>query len=189
MRFFDRPAPFNSLVTAATLCLCTAISHTQASQIDFSLSDEMIELDYQQGLGSNLTGEVSILHADVDKQVSDILSLGIFVNGKAQAASFQAGGKFFYLDGERVDAHGLALGIDGQYNFTPKLYASASAFYSPNIINGGDFEKYTEADVRLGFSPTSNASIFIGHRHTEASINKFDYEPYQGIMFGFSAKF
>ncbi len=177
-----------SFLTAATLLSI----NTHASTIDVALSNDMIELEWQEDLGSNLSGGLSFLHADTDdngKQKTDIISGDFFLNGKEGMIEYQMGSKLYFMKGKKTDAHGALLGGALDVNFTTKFYVDASAFYSPDIINGGDFEQYIEAKASIGFKPTTNAKLYIGYKYTEASQGKFEYEPYQGIMFGFGARF
>ncbi len=162
---------------------------TFASELDIALSNEVVEISWLENLGSNLTGGASLLHADVDKQKTDILTGEFFANAETGAAEFQMGGKVYYLKGDDVEAHGLSLGADAKFNFTKVFFIQGSAFYAPDIINGGDFETYIDADAKVGANLSPNAKLYLGYRYTEASQGKFDYEPYDGVVFGFGVKF
>ena len=178
------------LTKATTICsLAFLTAQSFASSVEFALSNEMIALQWQEELGSNISGGLSLIHADVDKQKTDILSGDFFLNGQQVNIEYRMGGKLYYLKGKKIEAHGLSLGGDFTYNFSDKFYADIGAFYSPNIINGGDFESYIEANTSVGIKPSNNAKLYIGYKFTEASQGDFDYEPYQGIMIGFGAEF
>ena len=170
------------------------LSHNAlASSVDVSLSNEMFQIEWQEDLGSNISGGISWLHADTEekrrKLKTDIVSGDVFLNGQEGMLDFKMGAKVYYMNGEKVEAHGLLLGGNIAINLSKKLYADVEAFYSPNILNGGDFEKYIDAQISAGFKPSNNSKIYLGYKHTEASQGKFDYDPYQGIIFGFGANF
>jgi len=177
---------------AAISSLVFLSSQSLASSVEFALSNDMIELQWQENLGSSISAGLSLIHADVDKQKTDVLSADFFLNGVEGSIAYRMGGKLYYLNGkdiEKVEAHGLSLGGDITYNITTRFYADIGGFYSPDIINGGDFEHYTEARTSIGFKPSNNSKLYIGYRYTEATLDKYDYEPYQGIMIGFGAEF
>ncbi|MCK5881463.1 MAG: hypothetical protein KAG18_06270 [Sinobacterium sp.] len=179
------------LLTAATSVSATAT----ASTIDLALSSDIIEFQWQEDLGSDLSGGLTFFHADTEEhgstQKTDYISADFLFNGTEGIVEYQMGGKIYYLTGKKVDGHGASVGGDVSVNFTKKFFADVTAFYSPDIINGGDFENLTEASTSVGFKPSDNAKLYVGYKYTSASVEniKEKYKPYQGIILGFSARF
>lgn len=191
-----RPYSLAHLATATIFSATTAISlSAQASSIDLAISNDVISFEWQEDLGSSISGGISFLHADTEEhshsQKTDIISGDVFVNGSEGIIDFRMGGKLYYIKGKKVEGHGISIGGDITVNFTEKFYADAGAFYAPDIINGGDFDSYIEANTSVGFKPSNNAKIYVGYKYTAASQEKVkdDYEPYQGIVIGFGAQF
>lgn len=168
------------------LTLCTVSTVATADNIEFSLSSDMVEAQYQTDFGKSYNTRINWLHADQDNIKSDLLGFGLYASNTSGQISTNLGGRAFWLNGEdSLKAHGLALGGSVAFAITPELSIGAGLLYSPDIINGGDFETYYDAEVRLGYKVMEHASIFVSYKNTEASINKFDYEIYKGGAVGF----
>ncbi len=169
----------------ALFTLLSFSSITYADNLEFALSDEVIEATMQNFYSDSFSSQAALLHADDDKQTSDLISFGLFANGKTGSVRTHLGGKLFWMEGEKVDSRGLALGGAVDAFLTPKLFIVGSIFYAPDITTGGDFDNYLDLGVKLSYQILENTALFIGVRSIEVEKDNFDYEVYEGLLFGF----
>ena len=168
------------------LCIMAASSYAQANHMQFALSSDMVEVNYQANLGKNYNTQATWLHADDEGLKSNVLGLGLFASNQAGRWTSNLGGRAYWMDGEN-DSNSYGIGLGGSIGFAiaPKFSVGAGLIFSPDVINGGDFENYYDAEIRADFKVMQHATIYIALRSTEASINNFDYEIYNGGAFGF----
>ena len=166
------------------------ISHlSSADTLDLSLSDQMVEIDWRREIGNAAVAELSYLHSEDNREDSDIVGVGLFITTSAQQFDIRMGGKLFYFFSKDIDSTGVSLGADANYRLTRQFFIGGSAFYSPDILTWGDFDNFIESDIKVGFKPANNASLYIAYRYLEGSQGKFDFEPYDGLLIGFAADF
>ncbi|MGC3982575.1 MAG: YfaZ family outer membrane protein [Steroidobacteraceae bacterium] len=160
-----------------------------ASSLDLGLSNELAMATYQMDFNSDVRLQGSLLHADVDDQRSNVLSVGFLVGQNTGNVQPYVGAKVVALDGEHANAYGLALdgGID--FNVAPRLWLGASAAYSPNVVLGGDFDTYYELGARVGYQIIPQAQAYLGFKDVQAKKDSFHYEAYQGVVVGVKFSF
>ena len=66
-----------------------------------------------------------------------------------------------------------------------KLYLGGKFLYAPDVTTGGDFDSYMEIGARASYKLLENAEIFLGLESIEADRNDFEYEAFEGLLFGF----
>ena len=156
-----------------------------ANDMEFAISDEMAEASYQAYYSNNFNTRLSLLRADDDNLESNMLDFGLYANGNTGRVRSHLGGKLFWLDGEKVDIRGIALGGAIDAFLAPKLFLVLSAHYAPDILTGGDLDNYTDYGLRLSYQLLDNAAVFIGYRNITAEKGKYDYDAYDGGFAGF----
>jgi hypothetical protein len=92
------------------------------------------------------------------------------------------GGRLAYLDGEGNNREGYALGVGGSLRWVVPRYNRFAVygeyFWAPDVLSGGDAEKYVDTTIRLGYSVTRQAELYVGARYTGA-----DFDDRPSILF------
>jgi hypothetical protein len=173
------------LTRIIALTLISFPLHSKADDLGFSINNHYLEAKYQNYFGNNFSSQYAWVYANNDEQKTHLISMAFFAYNKSGAVDVYLGAKPYYFDGEKVDGRGIALGGAVNYHFVTKAYLSASAYYAPDILTGGDFENYTDASLSLGYRVLPNADLSLGYRFLEASRERYDYEIYNGMFFNF----
>jgi hypothetical protein len=169
----------------------TAFAH----EIDLSLNADALRLAYATSAGDGLRIDGGYL-GDSDK--GNVFHAGLQVVGDAAPGSQQLtagiGGRLAYLDGDGSKREGYALGIGGSLRWAVPRYnrfaVSGELYWAPDILSGGDAEEYRDATVRVGYSVTRQAEVYLGARYVSADYKdrpsiKFD----TGLHAGFNLRF
>jgi len=169
----------------------TAVAH----EIDLSLNADALRLSYATAAGDGLRIEGGYL-GDSDK--GNLWHAGLQVVGDADPGNQQLtagiGGRLAYLDGDGSKREGYALGIGGSVRWAVPRYnrfvVSGELYWAPDILSGGDAEEYRDGTVRVGYSVTRQAEVYVGARYVSADYKdrpsiKFD----TGLHAGFNLRF
>lgn len=172
---------------------------THAGELEFALSEDLIEASYQSFYAGSFSSTVSWLHTDIENadffkskvdQKSDMIGLSLFANSKSGRFRSHLGGKAFWLlhdvNSKSYNMHGIALGGAADFYIFPKFFIRGNVLYAPDILTGGDFENYLELGARAGYQLLPNAVIFIGYRYLEIELNDVDADVYKGGLLGFN---
>ena len=166
-----------------------------AHELDLSLNANSFRAGYAASVGSHVRLEAGWL-ADSDE--GDVVHGSFLVGGDAdpggQKLRAGIGVRLAWLDGEGGGREGYALGVGGTLRWIlPRLdrFALSGEYYwAPEVLSGGDAEKYVDGTIRLGYSVTRQAELYAGARYTGA-----DYEDEASVRFdtgfhgGFTLRF
>jgi len=169
----------------------TAVAH----EIDLSLNSGAFRVTYATPVGDGLRLEGGWLH---DTDEGDVAHAGFLVTGDAapggQKVTAGIGVRLAYLGGDGSQRDGYALGVGGSLRWVVPRYdrfaVSGEWYWAPDILSGGDAEKYVDGTVRVGYSVTRQAEVYLGARYTGA-----DYKDRPSILFdtgmhaGFNLRF
>jgi hypothetical protein len=180
------------LFSALLYCTMTA---AVAHEVDLSLNSDAVRAAYANAVGDGLRLEGGWLH-DGDK--GDVAHAGFLVTGDAspggQKLTAGVGIRLAYLDGEGSQREGYALGVGGLVRWVIPRYdrfaVSGEGYWAPDVLSGGDATEYLDGTVRLGFSVTRQAEVYLGARYTRADYGSrpdvlFD----TGLHAGFNLRF
>lgn len=197
MRNFCRLArPGLALLAILVLPLVLPRAALAASQeLDLSLNSDSFRVGYATAVNDALRLEAGFLHDSDDGQV---VHAGLVVTGEAMPGSQNLvagiGGRLAYLDGDGRDREGYALGVGGSVRWLIPRYErfalSGELYWAPNILAGGDAEEYVDSSIRLGYSVTRRAEIYVGARYL-----RVDYDQRPSVNFdtgmhaGFNLRF
>ena len=156
-----------------------------ADSMEFGLSNDMVEAVYQSDFGKNYNMRFNYLHADQDEFKSNSFGGGIYAQGKSGRFTSNLGGKVYWMEGSHTRSYGIALGGSVAFAITPEFSVAAGLLASPNIINGGDYERLYDVDIRASYKVMQHASLFLAYRDSEATADDFDFEIYKGAVLGF----
>jgi hypothetical protein len=188
------PAFMSSVVFSGVGLFCLAAT-AGAHEIDFSLNSNALRAVYATSLADNLRLDGGWLY---DSDEGDVVHAGLQVTGDAgtgnKSLTAGIGARLAYLDGDGSGRSGYALGVGGSLRWVLPGYdrfaVSGEYFWAPDVLSGGDAEKYVDGTVRIGFSVTRQAEVYVGARYTGADYNNrpsilFD----TGMHAGFNLRF
>ncbi|MEO7385892.1 MAG: YfaZ family outer membrane protein [Gammaproteobacteria bacterium] len=183
MRILVGPVPRDlpiAFIACATLLITLAVvKPVRAHELDLSLNDNAFRVSYAAVLRDNLRLDGGWLRDDDE---GDVFHAGFQVTGDAapgdQKMTAGVGVRLALLDGDGDNREGYALGIGGSVRWAIPRYNRFAVYgeyyWAPDILSGGDAEKYVDGTIRLGYSVTPQAEIYIGARYTGAD---FDNRP------------
>ncbi len=190
--------PFTTALVRTLLCsalLYRTVMPAVAHEVDLSLNSDAFRVTYANEAGDGLRLEGGWLH-DADK--GDVAHAGFLVTGDAssggQNLTAGVGVRLAYLDAEGSQREGYALGIGGQARWVIPRYdrfaVSGEGYWAPDVLSGGDATRYLDGTVRVGYSVTRQADVYVGARYTRA-----DYDERPDVLFdtglhaGFNLRF
>lgn len=196
MRIYSGPvsAVLARALLSSALLYCT-VATAVAHEIDLSLNSDAVRVTYANEVGDGLRLEGGWLH-DGDK--GDVAHAGLLVTGAASPASQKltagVGVRLAYLDGEGSQREGYALGVGGLVRWVIPRYdrfaVSGEGYWAPDVLSGGDATEYLDGTVRLGFSVTRQAEVYVGARYTRADYdNRPEVHFDTGLHAGFNLRF
>jgi hypothetical protein len=154
-----------------------------AHEIDLSLNADALRLTYATEVGDGLRIDGGFL---TESDEGDVVHAGFQVMGDAapgnQKLTAGIGGRLAYLDGDGSKREGYALGLGGSVRWPVPRYnrfvVSGELYWAPDILAGGDAEEYADGTVRVAYSVTHRADVYVGARYLSA-----DYEDRPSIKF------
>lgn len=168
-------------------CAVISAAPLNANELELSFSDDFIDGRWTTDMYNNFSGQLALMHIDFEGRDTDQLSYTYFTRDEVDNFNVMLGGRVFYIDSERDNGYGVALGLGASTNLTGKFDIGVDLFYAPDIVTGGDIEDILEIDARVNFQLLENASLFAGYRKIEADPDGGDYDvyddPYIGIRF------
>ena len=178
------------------LALCLfVLAPASAHEIDLGLNSGAFRVAYATPVGDGLRLEGGWLR---DSDEGDVVHAGFLVVGDAapgnQKVTAGVGARLAFLDANGSGREGYALGVGGSVRWAIPRYdrfaLSGEAYWAPNVLSGGDAEGYIDSSIRLGYSVTRQAEVFVGARYTGA-----DYDNRPSMLFdtgmhaGFNLRF
>ena len=100
------------------------------------------------------------------------------------------GGRAFFMDidveDSTVDGSGLGIALGGGIGaeLVPNLTARVEAFYSPDILTGGDLDSTLDTEFRLSYQVIDNGVVYVGYRLLRAEVNDDEGDVYDGGLIG-----
>ncbi|MDP2324800.1 MAG: YfaZ family outer membrane protein [Gammaproteobacteria bacterium] len=179
------------LLVAVSSIIGTAAAH----EIDLSLNADALRLAYATEVGDGLRIDGGFL---TESDEGDVVHAGLQVVGDAapgnQKLTAGLGGRLAYLDGDGSKREGYALGLGGSVRWPVPRYnrfvVSGELYFAPDILAGGDAEEYVDGTVRVGYSVTRRAEVYVGARYLSADYDdrpsiKFDTGVHAGLNLRF----
>lgn len=133
-----------------------------------------------------------------NSDTGDVAAVTFLVTGDAapgsRALSAGVGVRLAVLEGEGSQQAGYGLGVGGVVRYVIPRYerfsVAGAAYWAPAILSGGDADEYLDTTVRLGYSVTRQAEVYLGARYVKADYqdgqtNLFD----TGLDAGFALRF
>lgn len=155
----------------------------RAHELNLGFNDDALRATYATGFANGFRFETGWLS---DSDEGDVWHAGLLVTGElgrsGQALTGGLGARLAYLDGEGNDREGYAVGVGGQARWVMprnnRFFVFGEYYWAPDILSGGDAEKYVDGTIRLGYSVTRQAEVYVGARYTGA-----DFDDRPSILF------
>ncbi|WP_440877554.1 YfaZ family outer membrane protein [Thalassotalea sp. PLHSN55] len=164
----------NKLTLAAIVCAASmgVITNAQADALDLALSDKTAHISYENinGATNKSMIKTSYFHRE---NGGDAFDMSLLVGDVSEKSKFLIGGKMFYLNldnDQGSDGYGLALGAEGEFTLSSRVYLKGHIYYSPEVTTFNDIENYRDFEVRIGYDVIPEASISLGYRYAKAKL-------------------
>ncbi len=172
-----------------------------ANEIEAAISDAMVDFRFTSDFEQDFMGRFAFMYSEDEEGKGDseventLLSYTFGTQGRRQNLDISLGGRLYLMDldvegGQDGTGVGLALGFGVSAEIVPKLSVGVEAFYSPDILTGGDLDSTTDVELRLGYQVIENGSVFVGYRNLRAEFdNGDDGDVYDGGLIGMRLTF
>jgi hypothetical protein len=145
-----------------------------ADSFDINLSSDSVQMTYASTMRSAEITTGALYNNDQDDWAAH---LGLVTLGSKRSMSSRSevglGGRIYAASVGDNDVLALALG--GQFRWFPGdgiFGLGGQLFYAPDIVTGGDSERFWEAGVRLELEVVrQSASIYVGYRKVETRLD------------------
>lgn len=152
-------------------------------EINLGFNEDALRATYARALSNGVRLDGGWL---TDSDEGDVLHAGLLVTGDVapggQKLTGGIGARLAYLDGEGNNREGYALGVGGALRWViprfNRFAVSGEYYWAPDILSGGDADEYYDGTIRLGYSVTRQAELYVGARYTGA-----DYDDRPSILF------
>jgi YfaZ precursor len=187
----QRTASLSKAFAAVVLGFAVGGTANAAEQsIDLGLSDHVFTAGYGYELRPDVSAQVGFLHSNSNDRHSNLLDAGFGVAGSlTPIVKARIGAKVFALNSSHVDGHGLAADAGVTINVAPKVFLDVSAAYAPDIVTGGDVDRYYDLGIKAGYEIIPKAMVYVGYRDAQGVLNGPDYEIYEGFVVGYHMSF
>ena len=183
----------NRLILVTSLLL--ASSHLYSHTLDLSLNNKAVFLDWTTQLpDTELNLGAGVLH---HQDNGDVYFANIFVadNVNKQAAILAGvGGRVYYMDADKTDDSGTAVGLGGFINWeiptVPNLSLRSDFYYAPDVLSFDEVERYLDFSARVQYRIIEQAWLYVGYRNaeikpTQGSNQTMDEGGHLGLMLWF----
>jgi hypothetical protein len=148
----------------------------RAHEINLGFNEDAVRAAYATGFSNGLRFEAGWLG---DGDEGDVVHAGLLVVGDVapggQKLNGGIGARLAYLDGEGGDREGYALGVGGSLRWVVPRYDRFAVYgeyyWAPEVLAGGDAEEYWDGTIRLVYSVTRQADVYVGARYTGAEYD------------------
>ncbi|MEJ2603744.1 MAG: YfaZ family outer membrane protein [Gammaproteobacteria bacterium] len=172
------------------------VAPAAAADLDLNVNDDAARLTYGwDATESQMRFDAGWLH---HQDRGNVGHLGLHLVDLASTGSNPlrggVGGKVFYLDSDRRDDSGFAVGLGGFLAYTlprfNRLTVSGHVYFAPDVLAFSGAEGYQEFEARLSYNVLRQADIYLGARYSEADFgNRGDALIDNGLHVGIQLRF
>lgn len=156
------------------------------SVLEIGLSNDAAMAALQMPLSyNNVSVRGSWLHAEENNRRSNVFGVGFSVGNQSELAQAHLGAKLLDIDASHVNAYGLALLGELDFNVGRNIWMGVDAAYAPDIVFSGDFERYYEVRAHVSYQIIPQAQVFLGYQDAQAHHSGGSYQVYRGALAGF----
>ncbi len=176
-------------------CLAAVSISAHAHTLDLSLNNDAVGLDYTtQITNSEVNVGAGLLH-NQDNGEAYWGSFFIADNVNKQSGILAGlGGRLYYIDADKRNDKGTAVGLGGFVNWdippVPNLSVRGELYYAPDVLSFDEVKRYVDFFARVQYRIIEQAWVYAGYRNAEmkgvkASDQKIDEGFNLGIMLWF----
>jgi len=175
--------------------LAFSATTAQAHTLDLNLNNDTVAVDYTTQIQkSEINIGAGLLHHE-DR--GDVYYGSFFVAdnvNKQNGLLAGLGGRAYYIDADRSDDNGTAIGLGGFVNWdvptVTNLSLRSDFYYAPDVLAFDELEGYLDFTARVQYRLIEQAWVYLGYRYAEAKTEapgkaKLDEGAHVGIMFWF----
>lgn len=176
---------------AAALAATIAQAHT----FDIALNQDAVGLDFTTQIPkSELNLGAGLLHHQDD---GDVFYGSLFVAdnvNKETGILAGLGARFYFINADKIDQDGTALGLGGFINWdiptVPNLSVRSDLYYAPDVLSFGEVKTYTDFSARVQYRLIEQAWVHAGYRRAkvdpeEGRNQNIDEGAFVGLMLWF----
>ena len=162
----------------AAVLLATTAHSALAGGVAFRFGDESFGASIAGDIGPETSAQFDWLHHEDD---SDLLSAGLYANGRRGALTGRVGAKAVTLtaDDSGFDGGVMAFGGDLSLPLNDVLRLRGGIYYGPEATGFSDVDGYSEWSLSAEISIFQNSAIQLGFGDIEFDAEKggeFDFE-------------
>lgn len=184
------------LIVGLPLLLLAFLSlSAHAHTLDLSLNNDAVGLDYTtQITNSEINVGAGVLHHQ-DNGEAFWGSFFVADNVNKQSGILAGlGGRLYYIDADKRNDKGTAVGLGGFVNWdippVPNLSLRGEFYYAPDVLSFDEVNRYIDFSARVQYRIIEQAWIYAGYRNAEmkgdsGSDQKIDEGFNLGIMLWF----
>lgn len=178
-----------------SIAMLLASAQVRSHTLDFSLNNDAVGVDFTtQMTKSELNFGAGLLH---HQDNGDVYYGSLFVadNVNKQSGILAGlGGRAYFIDADRTDESGTALGLGGFINWeipsVPNLSLRSDLYYAPDVLSFDEINGYIDFTARIQYRLIEQAWVYLGFRHAEAKTDapgktKLDESGNIGLMLWF----
>ena len=186
-----RPISLNAFALICLVLSTELFAHT----LDLSLNNKAVGLDWTTQLSeSELNLGAGLLH---HQDNGDVYYGNIFVadNVNKQAGILAGiGGRVYYIDADKRNASGTAVGLGGFLNWDipsiTNLSIRSDLYYAPDVLAFDEVKRYVDFSARIQYRIIEQAWLYVGYRNAEmkpsrGSDQTMDEGGHLGVMLWF----
>jgi len=168
--------------------ICSSFLLAQDTNVNFQITNSTIAVYAESGLTqNNIKARGMFLYNDNSNKYNFYMA-GIKAEGNLIGVDIQ-NIKFSLLSDfvHTKDNSAIALGF-GVFSYIPNInlpvFVKTEAEYAPKVLSFDDADRFSRVDISLGYSPITNAQIFVGYRNLSFNHN-YNSTFYGGIGYSF----
>ncbi len=182
---------FTGIVVLGLAASAVARAHT----LDLNLNNDTVAVDYTTQIQkSEVNIGAGLLH---HQDNGDVYYGSFFVadNVNKQSGLLAGiGGRAYYVDADRSDENGTAVGLGGFVNWdiptVTNLSLRSDLYYAPDVLAFDELEGYMDFTARVQYRLIEQAWVYLGYRYAEAKTespgkSKLDEGGHLGVMIWF----
>ncbi len=169
----------NMIRRSALCCLMILLGATaaRANSLEINLNEDAARIGYGWSLfDDQMSLDLGWLRQQDDGDVGHVGFHRVGETAVAGNHSIRAGlgGRVVHVDANPVDGYVLGLGgfVRMQMPFHERLGLGAHVYFGPEVLSGGDLEKYREVGLRAAYKILEGADIYLGYRYIKASFEQ-----------------
>jgi len=168
--------------------ICSSFLFAQNTNVNLQITNSTIAIYGESGITqNNIKARGMFLYNDNSNKhnfyMAGIKAEGNLIGVDIQNIKFSLISDFVHTK----DNSAVAIGF-GVFSYIPNInlpvFVRAEAEYAPKVLSFDDADRFSRVDASLGYSPITNAEIFVGYRNLSFNHN-YNSAIYAGVGYSF----